>query len=175
MTETCRKYTAHRARAARVHTRTGPKGGSGAAGGGFSCWGVRLRCVSSCPRVCVCVCVCMCGDTNEGRGCSSPVYTPARRLFLKTTMSENTHTHTHSARSLTCATRVTPPLSSPSLSNIILAGPPGTGKTTSVHCLARALLGASFKVRPQGVEAGGRGGKGARKGARKVAGGVSID
>lgn len=26
-----------------------------------------------------------------------------------------------------------------------LQGPPGTGKTTSILCLARALLGASFK------------------------------
>ena len=29
--------------------------------------------------------------------------------------------------------------------NLILAGPPGTGKTTSVVALARALLGDSFK------------------------------
>ena len=31
------------------------------------------------------------------------------------------------------------------LPNIILAGPPGTGKTTSILCLARELLGANFK------------------------------
>ena len=31
--------------------------------------------------------------------------------------------------------------------NIIIAGPPGTGKTTSVMCLARAMLGESYKVR----------------------------
>ena len=29
--------------------------------------------------------------------------------------------------------------------NLILSGPPGTGKTTSVVALARALLGDSFK------------------------------
>ncbi|CAD7697557.1 unnamed protein product [Ostreobium quekettii] len=29
--------------------------------------------------------------------------------------------------------------------NLILSGPPGTGKTTSVQCLAHALLGSSYK------------------------------
>ncbi|MCL4144239.1 UNVERIFIED_CONTAM: hypothetical protein GTU68_045346, partial [Idotea baltica] len=29
--------------------------------------------------------------------------------------------------------------------NIIIAGPPGCGKTTTILCLARALLGSSFK------------------------------
>jgi replication factor C subunit 2/4 len=29
--------------------------------------------------------------------------------------------------------------------NMIIAGPPGTGKTTSVMCLARELLGDSYK------------------------------
>jgi replication factor C subunit 2/4 len=31
------------------------------------------------------------------------------------------------------------------MTNLILAGPPGTGKTTSIQCLARELLGSSFK------------------------------
>ena len=31
------------------------------------------------------------------------------------------------------------------LPNLILAGPPGTGKTTSVHALARQLLGPAYK------------------------------
>ncbi|KAA3671096.1 replication factor C subunit 2/4 [Paragonimus westermani] len=29
--------------------------------------------------------------------------------------------------------------------NIIIAGPPGCGKTTSILCLAHALIGASYK------------------------------
>jgi replication factor C subunit 2/4 len=29
--------------------------------------------------------------------------------------------------------------------NLILCGPPGTGKTTSVHALARQLLGSAYK------------------------------
>lgn len=29
--------------------------------------------------------------------------------------------------------------------NIIIAGPPGVGKTTTILCLARALLGASYR------------------------------
>ena len=29
--------------------------------------------------------------------------------------------------------------------NIIIAGPPGAGKTTSILCLARALLGSVYK------------------------------
>lgn len=32
------------------------------------------------------------------------------------------------------------------LPNIILAGPPGIGKTTSILCLAREMLGDSYKV-----------------------------
>lgn len=31
------------------------------------------------------------------------------------------------------------------LPNLILSGPPGSGKTTSVHALARQLLGSSYK------------------------------
>jgi replication factor C subunit 2/4 len=31
------------------------------------------------------------------------------------------------------------------LPNLIVCGPPGTGKTTSVHALARELLGAAYK------------------------------
>mmetsp|Transcript_13494 Transcript_13494/g.19821 ORF Transcript_13494/g.19821 Transcript_13494/m.19821 type:complete len:344 (-) Transcript_13494:239-1270(-) len=31
------------------------------------------------------------------------------------------------------------------LPNVIIAGPPGTGKTTSIHCLARSMLGDAYK------------------------------
>lgn len=31
------------------------------------------------------------------------------------------------------------------LPNLILSGPPGSGKTTSVHALARQLLGSHYK------------------------------
>lgn len=31
------------------------------------------------------------------------------------------------------------------LPNIIIAGPPGAGKTTSILCLARQMLGDSYK------------------------------
>ena len=43
-------------------------------------------------------------------------------------------------------TRAASPQPTPgNMPNLILSGPPGTGKTTSVLALARALLGDAFK------------------------------
>jgi replication factor C subunit 2/4 len=53
--------------------------------------------------------------------------------------------------------------------NLILCGPPGTGKTTSVHALARQLLGSSYKDAVLELNASdARGIDVSRKGIKKV-------